>query len=80
MFTPTKTTPSLARVRDAEARVGASLRHGGHHEPQTLSTTTLPGVLRRESALPSSVVAADTSPGVLRWATASRVMIPLPST
>ena len=26
----------------AACRSGASLRHGGHHEPQTLITTTLP--------------------------------------
>ena len=39
---PRNRTPCAASFCDAACRSGASLRHGGHHEPQTLRTTTLP--------------------------------------
>ncbi len=66
--------PAHARRRPG---CGASLRQGGHQEPQTLSTTTLPAYDDRSSCLPASV-SPDTSPGFLRSSTASRVMMPGP--
>jgi hypothetical protein len=40
---PSTATLCAASCLATNSRFGASVRHGPHHEPQTLSTTTLPG-------------------------------------
>src|SRR5436190_11713461 len=40
--TPTTTTPSPRKLRQASSSRGASLLHGAHHEAQKLTTTTFP--------------------------------------
>ena len=52
----------------AFCRSGASCRHGGHHEPQTLITTTLSAksAVEMVSLLPSFV--PETVAAGLRWA------------
>src|SRR6266498_1037579 len=41
-FTPTNVTPLAFVASYVFCRSGASARHGLHHEPQKLTTTTLP--------------------------------------
>jgi len=76
---PRNTTPLPARSRDAWASIGASARHGPHQEPQTLTTTTLPRKSVSDIVSPSRV-RPDTSPGCLRSAALTVVMMPLPAT
>lgn len=54
---PTKATslPASASSLETFAKVGASARHGGHQEPQTLRTTTLPLRVVVSRSLPSTV-------------------------
>ena len=79
VFTPTNATSRLASSRATDASMGASLRHGGHHDPHTFSTTTWPAKSASDSFFPSRVV-PETSFGALRSSSASRVMIPCPLT
>ena len=76
MLSPTKATLSPSSAA-ASMRSGCSTRHGGHHEPQTLTTTGLPRRSARAIALPSrsSPVSSMGSP---RSAAATRPARPSP--
>src|SRR5665811_1133030 len=50
---PTNSTPWFFILVAVAASAGASLRHGGHQEPQTLTTTVLPSKSSSEIELPS---------------------------
>src|SRR5581483_6717554 len=54
--TPRNRTPADWYCWATNASVVASARHGGHQEPQKLSTTTLPRYVARPSRDPVSVV------------------------
>src|SRR5262249_33149368 len=56
MSTPRKATPAGRSVRASDASVGASARHGVHHDPQKFMTSTWPRNRDRLSLVPSSVV------------------------
>ena len=61
-------------------RCGVSSTHGAHHEPQTLTTTTLPAASAAvDHALPSTVVPASVT-AAPRSATASCSTVPSPAT
>src|SRR6266851_5347071 len=53
---PMKRTGAVLKEVASAARAGASRLHGAHHEPQKLSTTTLPRCAARLNFAPVSVV------------------------
>src|SRR3954447_26511915 len=59
--TPTIVPPARDRVFCQRERTGASPLHGGHHEAQKLSTTTLPRYEESDTSPPPSSFGSDTS-------------------
>src|SRR6478752_10449504 len=69
--------PEAEYVAHAFCRSGVSATHGAHHEPHTLSTTTLPRAAATDQRDPASVVPARSSAGP-RSPGASRSIDPSP--
>src|SRR5689334_18360620 len=78
VFSPTNCTDGPSSSA-AFAKSGASWRHGGHHEPQTFRTTTLPRWSDSVHFLPSSVSPLSAGAG-LRSALAKTDTLLLPLT